>query len=123
MAYLFLTDSEQLILGTHDCTADDRGLFYDQADEDESYQIEKDFSDSICLDDPSLVNLMGSVQSKQKSVLSLYLFRCSGKAECKSEEEIDRFINAHYFEIIYNQQSYVPTNYGEDEIIRNHIAT
>ena len=64
MAYLYLTDSEVLILGTHDCSAEDRELFYDQADEDESYEIEKDFSESICLDDPSLVNLMGSVQSK-----------------------------------------------------------
>ena len=43
--------------------------------------------------------------------------RCHGKSYCKSDEEIREFIDDHIMFTIYNDQSYNPNNFDDDQTI------
>ena len=49
--------------------------------------------------------------------LKIELHRCVGKSHCKSETEIDEFLQMHnQFGIMYNTQTYEPNTYDENVI-------
>ena len=118
-----LTENGALVLDYHNCTSKDRELFYDEAEDGEVASIEQDFYELKCLDDVSQVNLLGNVFAEKSNVLALTLSKCTEASNCKSREEISQFISDYYIEIIYNQQNYIPTNFGDDEIIQKRISS
>ena len=86
--------------------------------------LEYNFRKSFCLDEPSKLNLKGGWDGENRDVLWVSIFRCENKDYCKSKEEIDQFIDSHYIELIYNQQTYIPTIYNEKEkVVQNRVAT
>ena len=56
----------------------------------------------LCLKDTSALNLYGDQLTDQSSLLLLNLLRCSDSVDCKSEEEIDRFIEQNKLLIVFN---------------------
>ena len=107
----------------HDCTSSDRELFYKQGDGGDAKNIEEVFFNLKCLDEPSQVNLLSHVFAQDHSVFGLYLTKCTGKSHCKSEEEIDQLISTMYLEIIFNQHVYIPTRFGDEDIIQERIVS
>ena len=110
-------------LDYHNCTSEDRKLFYDEAKDGDVDTIEQDFYALKCLDDVSQVNLQGNFKAEIKNVFGITLAKCTETSNCKSVAEIADFIGKYYVEIIYNQQVYIPTKYGDDEIIQNRISS
>ena len=77
------------ILAYHNCTTEDRELFFDEAGDGELASIEQEFLELKCLDDASQVNLQGSLFAENQNVLGITLIKCSGASNCKSSQEID----------------------------------
>ena len=94
---------EDQTLGFHDCNAQDRQLFYEQADEGKIDQLEEEFVQLSCLDEPNQINLKANIFSNARNVLQISWYKCSGQTHCKSSEEIDKYINDHYIMLIFNQ--------------------
>ena len=110
-------------LGFHQCTEKDREYFYEKADEGEYKEIERDFLFLYCLDDPSLVDLKANDGNTSYSSLSIILSRCKGEEHCKTTEETEFFIGTHLIRLMFNQQTYMSTKYGDEEIIQNRIVS
>ena len=53
-------------------------------------------------------------------MLSIRVNRCSGKPECKSEQEINDFADKSMLAVITNDQVYNPSEYG-DKTIANKL--
>ena len=50
---------------------------------------------------------------------SLSLRKCSGKENCKTDDEINEFILSHQVNIHFNLQTYKNERFGDEEIIEN----
>ena len=75
----------------------------------------------FCLDDPSIVSIYGdrgTAAQDSFSILELKIDRCDSSLEthkCKSEAEIDGWLNTRSFLLMYDQQSYDPDNYEDPQ--------
>ena len=77
-----------------------------------------------CLNEPSEVDFLANKEGFEKfSQLSIILNRCNGQSHCKSESEINNFIASHIIRVMYNQKTYISTNYGDEEIVQGRIAS
>ena len=77
-----------------------------------------------CLDEPSEVNFLAELADIEKfSLLQIVLNKCNGQSHCKSEEEINYAIAVHYLRVVFNQKTYISTNYGDEEIVQDRIAS
>ena len=68
-----------------------------------------------CFDDLEQLDLFGVYQSQQSKTLSVNLQRCYGQPYCKSEKEINKFIDSHFISILYNDETYYPNKFGDGE--------
>ena len=70
----------------------------------------------FCVDDLSQLVLQGPYLSAKEKTLSIRVRRCQGRDYCKSEEEIDDFIDNHMVTFIRNDEKYDPHSYGDATI-------
>ena len=75
-----------------------------------------------CLDEPSEVDFLADRHGFERfSELTIKLNRCKRQSYCKSESEINEVIDTSYITVMYNQKIYVPSNYGDEEIVQDRI--
>ena len=56
------------------------------------------------------------MQAKATQLITIDINKCVGKPECKSDKEIENFLKNKTVIILYNQQSYDPTDYDGNPI-------
>ena len=62
------------------------------------------------------MNLYGSTQATESQVITINVNKCVNKTECKDETEIENWLKGKALMIMYNQQSYNPTDYDGNPI-------
>ena len=72
-----------------------------------------------CTDDNTKMDLKANVYSSEHKMFFVGLTRCRGDG-CKTDDEIDLFLEKKALFIAYNQQTYNPDLYG-DETISNTL--
>ena len=76
-----------------------------------------------CLADLSELQINGNVYQTNGARVMFQVTTCKGHDYCRSEEEIDRFVESHSLYFIYNQQYYNSEGYGESHTIQNTTET
>ena len=66
----------------------------------------ENYESLYCLDDPLDWHLNGSYSSKKGSNLSIKVRKCTGRASCKTEEEIEEYIKDKAFILFENKSEY-----------------
>ena len=62
------------------------------------------FKSLSCLVDLSDLRLKGSTNEVEGRVITVTVKTCSGHDYCRSEEEINNFVDNHSLQMFYNQQ-------------------
>ena len=89
-----------------DCTKSDLDSnFYSPTD-----LMYERLEDAFCIKNPEEVKLQGNFNAENMKVLNFMVSRCSGdETVCKTEEEIDRFMDSNLYLWTYsNDQKYSP---------------
>lgn len=95
--------AEEEELGMHVCTQNDRDQhFYEHATESRRTLIEEQFLHLNCFDQPEKLNLKGVRGMDAISHLMLEFKKCRGHSYCKSDQEINDFIDKHRVVLIFN---------------------
>ena len=72
---------------------------------------------SHCLPRIDNIKLWGNAQSKESQVIQVRLLRCEDRKTCKSDKEIDEFIDKNgHIVMLYNNQRYQKEDYTEEVI-------
>ena len=70
----------------------------------------------VCLDQEDL-EIQGTFSSKKAKLLRATLNRCSGHDYCKSQEEINEYLENKYLLLLINQIRFDSERYGEESIV------
>ena len=72
----------------------------------------------FCIKKPEDIKLLGNINAEEFKLLNIAVERCSSEtAACKSEDEIDHFIDQLFLYAYFNDQKYSPQLIGETPII------
>ena len=99
---------EILPVSSRKCTQEDRKKFYAEP-EVNNFTIEDYFPFLNCFvapEDLTLQGWLGGKSSQQGKVFSMAIRKCKGKDYCKTDDEINTFIETHRIILQYNQQTY-----------------
>ena len=87
----------------HQCNdADKRSYLFDYKASQKAVE-EGLWPNLLCLDHPEDVVLNGHGTTIQRNVITFDLKKCRGKANCKEDSEILKFINQRQIMFVYNQ--------------------
>ena len=75
-----------------------------------------------CFDDLSKLEFYGVYKSENNRMLRILMSRCSGKPYCKSDDEINEFVNSHTVYLLYNDQRYNPDIFEDDRTIEKFVS-
>ena len=101
-------------MGIHKCEPGD--LFYESLNESSNNLFKHTKSHLFCLDSLD-IDLQGEVTSGVSKGFRILVEQCSGKVSCKTQEEIDDFIdNNGQFIIFTNELTYLTNVYDEQTI-------
>ena len=70
-------------------------------------------SSLTCLADKSDLSLYGSSYEIEGQIVTISIKTCKGHNYCRSEDEINKFVETHSLMMFYNQQQYNTEGYGE----------
>ena len=74
------------------------------------------FFSTKCIEEPQkYLNLRGRAGVSQGSVLDFFYVRCRGKPHCKTDAEIDRFLQETRMYWVHNQQTYMSNDYDDQD--------
>ena len=108
-------------LGLHMCN--DNDTFFEPIDhQKDALPIFKSLAH--CIDNIEDLEIWGNSDSTVFQALQVRLVKCRGRDTCKTDEEIDQFIdqNGHLI-FAANEQHYMNERYAEDSIKKNFKAT
>lgn len=71
----------------------------------------------LCVD-PTDLEIWGTYDSKKAKRLKIKLSRCEGKAYCKTDGEIDDFLNGKYLLLLKNQIRFDSEKQNQESLIR-----
>ena len=111
------TESVEL-LGLSPCSKQyvDINFFSHESFNDKSFDDNIEFS--ICIDDPQRIEHVGNTEQIYYKGLVIVILRCQGQyTECKSEEEIDAFLENKFLYVYHNDEKFSPDEYDKRPVI------
>ena len=106
------------ILGISTCSKQyvDNNFFSHETLNDQSFEEIIEFS--ICIDDPQRIEHVGNTEQIYYKGLIIAILRCQGEfTECKSEEEIDAFLENKFLYVYHNDEKFSPDEYDKRPVI------
>lgn len=111
-------------LGISNETTDSKSLFY-PVEAGSRYDVQLHKDKFRCMD-PDDLEIYGSYNSFRAKQLIITVDRCVNTTEvtnCKSDEEIDKFLRNKYVLFVYNQRLFNMSNYGYESIsMKSHVS-
>ena len=68
---------------------------------------------SQCIDDLNSVKVQGNLESQKTTSLSVQVRKCRDRPNCKSEEEIDKFIESVSISYYYSNYEFNVNKFGD----------
>ena len=98
------------------CTRDDFDeTFHTPTDQASIEEIDMVIDYSYCIEDPKSLKIAGNIKEQFFNGPSISIRRCTGDG-CKSEAEIDAFLEKVFCYVIFNDQKYDPNSYDQNPI-------
>ena len=110
---------------THACTPEDLNSLEEPSETSVFYPLKQQRRSEVrnymkqfkCLDSPEELSIHGNYNSADASLFMLAITKCTGRLDCKSDEEITEFLKGKFVGLYYNRKNFDARGFRDDAFV------